>query len=494
MSEHAPVTVISKDKLRESNSSYAQGGIAAVISPRDGFERHVMDTLKVGQGLCNRQAVELMVRMGPGEIRWLMDQGVAFDSIDGELDLSREGGHSKRRVVHAGDITGDEVQKVLVERAREHPEITLHEDMTAIDLVTENGVCKGVTVLDNGSNTVHRYQSDYTVLATGGVGQIFSKTSNPEIATGDGVAMAWRAGAEVTDMEFTQFHPSILDKGEPPYFLISETVRGEGGVLVNSHGDAFMVRYHALSDLAPRDVVSRAIVEEQKKGQVYIDIRHRGSSYIKARFPRIYAECLRHGVRMDEDLIPVSPAAHYMCGGVKTSLTAETSIKGLLAVGECAATGVHGANRLASNSTLECMTFAHNAVNKLSETLKGKGTVKTWETGTHEKSLDNIEARATLQETMWTHAGINRSIHGVQTCLEKINQHRLEHLQGASVSRNSIELRNLFDVAGLVARSAYTRRESRGTHSLEDYPLKDDVNWLKHVVITGDNVKLVKHE
>lgn len=486
IADQAPVTVITKDTLKESNSSYAQGGIAAVLGPLDDYETHIKDTLQVGQGLCDPQAVEHMVRRGPEELDWLMEFGVEFDTVDGQLDLSREGGHSRRRVVHAGDVTGNEVQRVLIERAEEHPNVELFENITAIDLIVDSGVCLGITALDEERARIIELKSDNTVLSTGGSGQLYAKTSNPMIATGDGVAMAWRAGAEVKDMEFIQFHPSILDKGESPYFLVSETVRGEGGILLNSLGEAFMTRYHALQDLAPRDVVSRAIVEEQRHGQVYIDIRHRGRKYLLSRFPRIYEECLSRGVRMDEDLIPVSPAAHYMCGGVRTNLHGETNVKGLYAVGECACTGVHGANRLASNSTLECMVFAHNAAEKIQGAARAASRVEIMEVGSCESEpFDTAAVRASLQRLMWTKVGINRSLGALQEAVTEIKAKRDRYKNLGSSTRESVEFRNLLDVAGLVAVSAYTRRESRGTHYLENYPLKDNGSWLKHIVFSG---------
>ncbi|MCW4049383.1 MAG: L-aspartate oxidase [Candidatus Bathyarchaeota archaeon] len=493
--DFSPVTIISKDSLRESNSSHAQGGIAAVMSPDDDFTKHVNDTLKVGQGLSNNEAVEMIVRRGPEEINWLMEQGVVFDTHNDELDLSREGGHSKRRVVHAGDITGDEVQKTLIRNAREHQNITILEGITVIDLLIIDDVCKGVTALDNNTGKLLDIHAGFTVLATGGAGQIYLKTSNPEVATGDGVAMAWRAGAEIVDMEFTQFHPSILDVGDSPYFLISETVRGEGGILLNNDREAFMTRYHAFKDLAPRDVVSRAIVEEQKNGQVYVDIRHRGAEYIQARFPRIYDECLRRGIRMDKDLIPVSPAAHYMCGGIKTNLYGDTNIKSLLAIGECASTGVHGANRLASNSMLECMAFAHNASENLKTLRMDRENVQIIEKETvyHVEAVTDLKTR--IQETMWTSAGINRTIDELNAglnILQKI-QEGLRWNMKAGLSRSKIEVRNMCDVAKLVTRAALTRKESRGTHSLIDYPLRDDENWLRHIVIRGDKLKILDH-
>ena len=432
-----------------------------------------------------------MVKYGPQEIQWLIDQGVDFSYLYGELDLTREGGHSARRVVHAGDITGYNVQETLIKKAREHPNIRVIEEVIAVDLIVENGVCKGVTTLGNGE--LGKYQADTVVLCTGGAGQIFAKTSNPVVATGDGVAMAYRAGAIIRDMEFYQFHPSILDDGDSPYFLISEAVRGEGGILVNSDGEAFMSMYHELKDLAPRDVVSRAIVNEQRKGQVYIDIRERGIEYLSHRFPGIYAECLERGIKMDKDLIPVSPAAHYMCGGVKVNEYGETSIKGLLAFGETGCSGVHGANRLASNSTLECMAFTHLASERIPES-DSKFPVYIV-TGKNKPSNPSKEVRGHIQNIMWGAFGIIRKLdemenylHVLEKTLEETNLNPINQIH-----HSSVEDRNLAALAMLVAKSAVTRLESRGTHKLDEYPKRDDQNWLKHIEIKEEKVTLVDH-
>lgn len=489
--QRTKVTILSKTELIDSSSSLAQGGIAAVQRLPDNYSKHISDTIQVGQGLSNRKAVELMVKYGPLEIQWLIDQGVDFSYLYGELDLTREGGHSARRVVHAGDITGYNVQETLIQKARENPNIRIIEGVIAVDLIMENGVCTGVSTIGNGE--LGEYKADTVVLCTGGAGQIFAKTSNPVVATGDGVAMAHRAGAIIRDMEFYQFHPSILDDGDSPYFLISEAVRGEGGVLVNSKGEAFMDRYHTLHDLAPRDVVSRAIVSEQRKGQVYIDIRDRGKAYLTQRFPGIYAECMVRGIRMDEDLIPVSPAAHYMCGGVKVNEYGETSIKGLLAFGETGCSGVHGANRLASNSTLECMAFTHLANERVS--ISDSDFPVYTATGISKLVKPSMEVRGHIQNIMWGAFGIIRKLdemenylYVLEKTLEKTHSEPIENLH-----HSSIEDRNLATIASLVAKSAVTRLESRGTHKLDEYPDRDDENWLKHIEIKENKVTLVDH-
>ena len=489
--EKTKVTIVTKETIMDSNSSLAQGGIAAVMRAPDSYQKHINDTLKVGQGLSDIEAVETLVHRGSEEIRWLKEQGVEFSEVNGLLDLTREGGHSSRRVVHAEDITGYEVQKTLVDNANKNPNIKIIEGIIGIDLIIKNEACKGLRALNKDGSLID-FIADNTVLATGGVGQLYSKTSNPLVATGDGVAMAWRAGAVLKDLEFVQFHPSILDQGESPFFLISEAVRGEGGVLVNAEGEAFMTRYHPLQDLAPRDVVSRAIVEEQKKGQVYIDIRERGKEYLVERFPGIYAECLNRGIMMDEDLIPVTPAAHYFCGGVKVNKYGETNIPGLLVFGESSCTGVHGANRLASNSTLECLVFSSLSAEK----------VVSSDAGFPEEimgnKVDHSSAplpRDRIQRIMWDYVGINRDIKDLANAIKTLDEiyHKIETQFIDTPSYQLIETRNLACLARLIARAAYTRHESRGTHMLSDYPIRDDVNWLKHIEFKKENVIFADH-
>jgi L-aspartate oxidase len=391
-------------------------------------------------------------------------------------------------------MTGHNIQTELVENAKNNSNIRILENVIVIDLLIKKGTCVGVEALDIFRNRIIEIFSDITVLATGGIGQLYSKTSNPVIATGDGLAMAWRAGAILRDLEFIQFHPTILDRGGSPYFLISESVRGEGGVLINSEREAFMTRYHPLQDLAPRDVVSRAIVEEQKKGQVYLDVRGRGKEFLENRFPGIYEECLRWNIRMEKDLIPVSPAAHYFCGGVKTDLNTHTNIPGLLVIGETAFTGVHGANRMASNSLLECLVFSDISSNQIDKNGNSFPEILIGEK--LPKFEDSSPLKERIQQIMWEKVGINRDLENLEKALielERIYQQAQTQLEEQLTIQN-IETRNLACIARLTTKAAHTRRESRGTHMLNDFSTRDDVNWQKHINFEKENMFLVDHK
>lgn len=490
--ELGEVTIITKKASMDSNSSLAQGGIAAVLGAGDSFENHIDDTIRVGNGLCDRRAVELLVRRGPEQIRWLMDLGVEFDMVSGDFDLGKEGGHSRRRVAHSGDLTGSAVQEVIIQRVKESPSIETMENVVAVDIIVHEGSCRGVRALDVERNRLVNFQAPVTVLATGGAGQLYAKTSNPVVATGDGVAMAWWAGAEVTDMEFIQFHPTVLNAGTSPFFLISETVRGEGGILRNSSGEAFMEEIHRLGDLAPRDVVSRAMVEEQKRGQVYLDVCHKEESFLRRRFPTIYRRCAEEGYSMARDLIPVSPAAHYLCGGIKVNEYGETSIPRLLAFGECSCTGVHGANRMASNSLLECLVFTRLALEKIRPHEGTTGLSPMEREVIIEDTPEARVLRSHLQDVMWDSTGINRSVAGLQQVLVELREieERAESLLSRGMNVDLVELHNMVAVAKLITRAALTRRESRGTHYLADHPRRDDENWLKHIVFTGNRMRV----
>lgn len=477
-----------------SNSSLAQGGIAAVIRPPDSFQKHINDTMNVGRGLSDIEAVKTLVYNGPEQIEWLQKQGVEFSTINGKLDLTREGGHSSRRVIHSGDITGYNIQRKLIENARKNSSLQILEDTMAVELLIKRGKCLGVKALDVNNNRLIEIHSDNTILATGGVGQLYLRTSNPLIATGDGIAIAWRAGAILRDLEFVQFHPTILDYGESPYFLISEAVRGEGGILLNSEKEAFMTRYHSLKDLAPRDVVSRAIIEEQKKGQVYINIRERDKQFLEERFPGIYKECLNRGIRMDKDLIPVSPAAHYFCGGAKVDVNSSTNIDNLLVIGEMSCTGVHGANRMASNSLLECLVFSKIATDKIDESENKFPEISIGEKLPEIKETSNL--RDNIQQIMWNYVGINRELDQLEEALSNLDEIYLrakkEYMKNLCVQ--TIETWNLACIAKLIAKAAFTRRESRGTHMLNDYPVRNDADWLKHIEFKEEKMIIVEHK
>jgi L-aspartate oxidase len=486
--KYGEVTVVTKKEIVESNTNYAQGGIASVIGKDDSFQLHLQDTLRTGCGLSNKRLVKILVKNGPREIQDLIFLGVNFDKKYGEFALGREGGHSRNRVLHIGDMTGREIERVLVQNVRRNKKIDVLENHFAIDLITKDKKCCGVWVLDKKNDEVIEIFSRVTVIAAGGIGWLYKYTSNPQIATGDGIAMAFRAGSRIEDIEFVQFHPTTLNKDNTPNFLISEAIRGEGAVLLNEDGERFMEKYHEMKELAPRDIVSRAIYNELKKGPVYLDIRHRGEDFIKNRFPTIYKECLKYGIDVTKVPVPVSPAAHYICGGVKTNEYGETNIENLLVVGECACTEVHGANRLASNSLLESLVFSSMAVHKAKEFLKGKIQEKSQKEKLeiykgNRKKIKNLETE--LRKSMWEHVGIVRSEEGLKYELEKLEQLEKDvgNLYKTGISVELLELRNMITVGKLITKAALIRKESRGTHYREDYPKTDDKNWLRHIIL-----------
>jgi len=487
--QYGRVTVATKKEIIESNTNLAQGGIAAVTRKDDTFRMHIEDTLRAGCGLSNKRMVEILVEKGPKEIQSLISFGVKFDKENNELHLTREAGHSKDRILHSGDTTGREIEQALTKSVRESKNIEVLENCFAIDLIVKNARCYGARVLDIKSKEAIHIFSRATILATGGVGYVYHNTTNPEIATGDGIAMAFRAGALVEDTEFVQFHPTTLNKSGAPHFLISETFRGEGAILVNKKGERFLEKYDVLGELAPRDVVSRAIFNELKKGSVYLDMRHKSKSFILYRFPMIYQECLKYGIDITKDLIPVSPAAHYICGGIKTNEYGETTIQNLFAFGECACTEVHGANRLASNSLLESVVFSSLGAVRTKGLLKNeieaprlrKGEVKfsdmTWQ------ELESLEEE--LRKAMWDYVGIVRNEVNLNLMLKKLRQMgtRIDDLNGNGTNEQLLELKNMILVSKLVTKAAIVRKESRGTHFREDYPRTDDKNWLKHICL-----------
>ncbi|APR84362.1 L-aspartate oxidase [Minicystis rosea] len=489
--EKGTVTIITKRARDEANTRYAQGGIAAVFADGDSPEAHVNDTLVAGAGLCHEVVVEICAREGPDRVRELIARGARFDQADGQLSLTREGGHSARRVVHTADATGAEIERALVERANAHPNIRIIEHQTAIDLIMLSRFggpdqCAGAYVLDEGGkgHVVETYLARATVLASGGAGKVYLYTTNPDVATGDGVAMAYRAGAEISNMEFYQFHPTALYHPQAKRFLISEALRGEGAILRLADGTAFMGAHDPRKDLAPRDIVARAIDFEMKRtgsDHVLLDITHRPASFIKEHFPTIHAECLKFGVDITTQPIPVVPAAHFMCGGISTDLHGRTTIPGLWAIGECASTGLHGANRLASNSLLEGLVFGHRAAARLVMQIDELRQspfpeVPAWQAGNAVPSDEEVVVAHNwdeLRRTMWNYVGIVRSdarlrraARRIALLQEEIREYYWKHL----VTRDLLELRNIATIAELIVGCASARHESRGLHSTIDYP------------------------
>ncbi|MBB3114137.1 L-aspartate oxidase [Paenibacillus phyllosphaerae] len=487
-SKHNDVLMITKKSLMDSNTRYAQGGIAAVISEDDSPAYHRHDTLVAGAGLCSEEAVDVLVHEGPKGVEDLVRMGTQFDQENGEYELTKEGAHSHRRILHAnGDATGYEIVRALSEKAKGVPRIEVWDDHFVIDLVTADGECCGALVQKpDGSKLYVRGKA--TVLCSGGTGQLYRYTTNPDVATGDGVAMAFRAGAYIQDMEFIQFHPTSLCYPGAPRFLISEAVRGEGAVLRNIRGERFMDRYHEQLELAPRDVVARAIVSEMeatKSTFVYLDITHESPEMIRHRFPNIYEFCLNYGLDLTTDWIPVAPAAHYMMGGVKTDLHGETNIPRLFACGECSSTGVHGANRLASNSLSEAIVFGRRIVeriNALEPLLNGLFDEPVSHSRANPPMQAVVEKRLKLQKVMVRHVGLNRDKKGLVRGLEELKR-QLPFFYERLHTREEYEFANLLTCAMLTTEAAITREESRGAHYREDFPERDDRDWSRHTLL-----------
>ncbi len=500
------VSIITKREIQETSTTYAQGGIAAVFSAEDSFDSHAEDTMVAGAYLSNREIVDIVVEGGPKVIQDLIDFGTDFTrNNSGEYDLTREGGHSFRRILHSADITGREIERALVAAVTKHPNITIYEHHCAIDLITEakslqrrlpENRCLGAYVLDIKNNEIISFGAQITVMATGGAGKVYKYTCNPDIASGDGVAIAYRAGAAIANMEFMQFHPTTLFHPHAKSFLISEAVRGEGAILKRADGTPFMPKYHELKDLAPRDIVARAIDHEMKvygDDCVYLDITHKGEEYIKERFPNIYETLLQYGIDMAKQPIPVVPAAHYLCGGIKVDSYGQTEIKNLFAIGEVSCTGLHGANRLASNSLLEGAVFgdraAQLALENVEETMPQFPPIKPWDHGNATNSDEEVVVTHNWEEIrlcMWNYVGIVRTDKRLTRALRRIQMIQEEiadYYWDFYVTSDLLELRNLATVAELIVRSALERKESRGLHYTLDYPETDDIHCKKDTII-----------
>jgi L-aspartate oxidase len=502
---HATVHVVTKKERAVSSTNYAQGGIAAVMAPDDSLELHVRDTLLAGAGLCHLGAVESLVREGPARVRDLIDWGVRFSATAGDLSLGREGGHSRRRILHAGDLTGREIEGALIQAVAGHPRIHLIEDLHAVDLLrlhderTGTPRCSGALLLEHRTGELIEFRAGLVLLATGGLGQAYRHTTNPEIATGDGVAMAFRAGATIANMEFVQFHPTALYPARERAFLISEAVRGEGAVLRRRDGGDLMAGVHPLGSLAPRDVVARTIDLELKRtggDYVLLDLAPIPPHEIERRFPGILSECAERGLDIRKEPIPVVPAAHYSCGGVVTDGGGRTSIAGLYAAGEVACTGVHGANRLASNSLLEAVVYSHRAVQHVEEELSraaaADGQPMETPTMSNQPAMTPIDAdagslRNGLRDLMWDRAGIVRAGERLDAAADALADLRRQAVRqlGQRMDTESIELRNLLEVSELILTCARRRQESRGLHFNIDFPYRDNERFLRDTVVSG---------
>jgi L-aspartate oxidase len=503
--ESATVAIVTKKRGSESNTNYAQGGIASVLDPADSPDLHVADTLRAGAGLCREEIVQLVVREGPRLVRGLAEMGVPFVRRGGRFDLGREGGHSRRRIVHALDQTGRAVEETLMRRARRHPRIRLFENHVAVDLVTHakatgraaaDDSVLGAYVLDRRTGAVDVFRARVTLLATGGAGKVYLYTTNPDVATGDGIAIAYRAGATVGNLEFVQFHPTCLFHPKAKSFLISEAVRGEGAVLTTLDGRPFMHRYHRQKSLAPRDVVARAIDAEMKRRgdkHVLLDATTIPAARFRSRFPNIHEKCMAFGVDPTREPIPVVPAAHYMCGGVKTDRDARTSLRHLFACGEVALTGLHGANRLASNSLLEALVFAERAALAVRRELETGGfsraAIAPWSPGAARESREWVTLDHTwdaVRRLMWDYVGIVRTSERLDLARRRLRTLRREieeHYWRYHLSADLVELRNIALVGELIVRCAVRRRESRGLHSILDFPNRDERHWSRDTLI-----------
>ncbi|MDH5611372.1 MAG: L-aspartate oxidase [Gammaproteobacteria bacterium] len=512
LADHASIAIITKAPDRNGSTYYAQGGISTVVTTQDSFASHIADTLQAGAGLCDPEAVKFTVEHGPENIRWLEELGVPFSkesltSGQRKLHLTREGGHSQRRVIHAADATGKALSDTLFNHAEHHRSIHFFNNHMAVDLITsakqglstqDNNQCIGAYVLNKKSGHVETFHARYVVLATGGASKVYLYTSNPDGSTGDGIAMAWRAGCRVGNMEFNQFHPTCLYHPEAKSFLISEALRGEGGHLLLPDGTRFMQRFDERGELAPRDIVARAIDHEMKRlgaACVYLDISHRSAAFIASHFPTIYARCLEFGFDITKEPIPVVPAAHYTCGGVVTNLQGQTNIDRLYTIGEASQTGLHGANRLASNSLLECLVFAESASKDIIEKLitpDKKFKIAPWDESRVTDSDEEVVVSHNwdeLRRFMWDYVGIVRTNKRLERAMRRIKllQHEIdEYYSNFRITGDLIELRNLALVAELIVHCAMARKESRGLHFTLDYPPADESSIAENTILTPE--------
>jgi L-aspartate oxidase len=486
LARHGRVTVVTKDIPTESSTEYAQGGVAVALSDEDEVGIHFEDTIKAGDGLCRENAVKVLVEEGPARILELIEWGAEFDKEGTKLSFTIEAAHSRRRILHAhGDSTGKELERVLINKVKTFKNIQRLQFCTSIDLIVEDERCLGTYALKDGD--IIAVHAKATLLATGGAGQVFSRTTNPTVVTGDGMAIAYRAGAILEDMEFVQFHPTVLFAPAAPQFLLSEAMRGEGAILRNIFKEPFMKNYHPDAELAPRDVVSRAIISEMVRtnsSHVYLDLKHRDSEFIKKRFPRIYSTCLQYDLNITRELIPVSPAAHYMMGGVRTGLNGSTNIDGLYAAGEVACTGVHGANRLASNSLLEGLVYGYRAGVAASQQEGQWPKVKVQERKTSDISapdFDLEEVRTSLRRLMWEKVGIIRCSVSLNEAMEKLLEWK-HILEMDFNTRRGLELKNMLTVAFMITEAALERKGSVGAHYRSDYKERGE-NWQRHISV-----------
>ncbi len=510
LADSLSIRLISKSILREGSTFYAQGGIAAVNAPNDSLNSHIEDTINAGSDLCDPAAVRFTVEHAAENIQWLIDQGIAFTrnasgSTQGEYHLTREGGHSHRRVFHATDATGRAVETTLEQLVLAHPNIRIDEQHIAVDLITTrklglagNNRCLGAYILDRDNDRVNVYRARFVVLATGGASKVYLYTTNPDTATGDGIAMAWRAGCRVANMEFNQFHPTCLYHTKAKSFLITEALRGEGGKLLLPDGSRFMDSYDKRAELAPRDIVARAIDYEMKRlgcDNVFLDISHKPADFITRHFPTIYQRCLEFGIDITLKPIPVVPAAHYTCGGIMTDLQGQTDIDNLYAIGETAFTGLHGANRMASNSLLECLVFAQSASKHIlgQQDLQAMSVeIPDWDESRVTDSDEEIVVHHNWDEVrrmMWDYVGIVRSNKRLQRSQRRVEMLKLEideYYGNFRVTNDLLELRNLVVVADLIVQSAVSRKESRGLHYNLDYP-QTDPKLQKNTILTPEN-------